>query len=100
MQFEWDNDKNRINQSRHGVSFEIAMQIFNDPNIMSWIDQRFDYREERWISLGSVHGLTILVVAHQVKEGKNEETVRIISARRANRRQRDTYVQSDPEDGS
>lgn len=100
MQFEWDTDKNRINQSRHGVSFEVAMQIFNDPNIISLIDHRFDYSEERWISLGSVQGLTVLVVAHLVKEGKNEETIRIISARRANRRQRDAYVRGDSEDAS
>jgi len=97
--FEWDREKNLKNQRRHGVSFEVAKLIFNDPNILSWIDTRFDYNEERWISLGSVQGVTILVVAHQVKEDKDgKEIIRIISARAASRSQQSTYLRGNPED--
>lgn len=53
MKFEWDEEKNRINQDKHGVSFEWAKEVFEDPLQISKLDHRFSYFEERWITVGS-----------------------------------------------
>ncbi|MBN1959700.1 MAG: BrnT family toxin [Deltaproteobacteria bacterium] len=83
LQFEWDNQKNALNQKRHGVSFEVAVLIFNDPNIVTFLDTRIDYGEDRWISIGMA-GQTVLIVVHTLREGYDgEEVIRIISARKA-----------------
>jgi len=51
MKFEWDETKNRLNQQKHGVSFEDAKIVFDDPLQISKLDHRFSYFEERWIML-------------------------------------------------
>jgi len=95
--FEWDRRKNSANQKKHGVSLELARLIFNDPRVISVLDTRFDYGEERWISIGSVGGLVVLVVAHASREDSNgEEIIRIISARPATRGEEDRYLRGVP----
>jgi uncharacterized DUF497 family protein len=81
MWFEWDVNKNRTNKRKHGVSFEVAALVFDDPHIISLPDE-FD-REERWLSIGLVKGVHILAVVHTWKEEGNEEIIRIISGRKA-----------------
>lgn len=83
MQFEWDKSKNQANKKKHGISFELACLIFEDPFILSIPDHRFDYSEERWRSLGLIKDM-VIYVAHTVGEDTNgEEIIRIISARKA-----------------
>ncbi|SRR5579883_1303931 len=83
MQFEWDNKKNLLNKRKHGLSFEVASFVFQDPFLLSVPDDRHDYVEERWQSLGLVQGI-LIYVAHTVGEDQNgEEIIRIISARAA-----------------
>lgn len=53
MQFEWDETKNKLNQRKHGVSFEEAKMVFDDPFQLSKLDHRFNYCEERWITTGA-----------------------------------------------
>jgi uncharacterized DUF497 family protein len=86
VEFEWDEAKNRTNIAKHGISFELARQIF-DGVVWSRIDQRLDYGETRIIAIGVVEQAAILVVAHTERRGR----IRIISARRANRRERKRY---------
>ena len=94
--FEWDENKNRTNQNKHRVSFEVASLIFDDPNIISILDERFDYPEERWISLGLASNRVELVVAHTVMENEDgEEVIRIISARRATNAEKEKYLRGD-----
>ncbi|OGQ89557.1 MAG: hypothetical protein A2289_07215 [Deltaproteobacteria bacterium RIFOXYA12_FULL_58_15] len=82
--FEWDEAKSRANKLKHGISFETATLIFQDPNILSVLDRRFEYDEERWISIGEVGGVVVLVVAHTEREDDDgEEIIRLISARKA-----------------
>jgi uncharacterized protein len=92
--FEWDPAKNLSNQRKHGVSFEEAAQIFRDPLFLSWKDRVKD-EEERWQACGQVEGLSLLIVAHTVREEVDDETsievVRIISARRAAPKERRRY---------
>ena len=94
LQFEWDLAKNLSNQRKHGVSFEEAAQVFKDPLYLSW-KERVQDGEERWQAIGEVEGLSLLIVAHTIREelevGREIELVRIISARQAEPKERRRY---------
>jgi hypothetical protein len=94
VQFEWDLAKNLSNQRKHGVSFEEAAQVFKGPLYLSW-KERVQDGEERWQAIGEVEGLSLLIVAHTIREeledGREIELVRIISARRAEPKERRRY---------
>lgn len=95
MFFVWNEKKNQINLQKHGVNFEVAKLIFDDPHLISVLDERFKYREERWHSIGSAAGIVLIFVAHTLEENENgEEIIRIISARKANKSERQRYLQS------
>ena len=85
MKFEWNDEKNKLNVQNHQVSFEEAKEVFLDPMHISKLDHRFDYFEERWITLGTTKD-KILVVANMFFDENGEEIIRIISARRANQK--------------
>ncbi len=91
MNFEWDEIKNRINQEKHGVSFAEAKEVFDDALQISKLDHRFNYFEERWITLGATKKEKLLVVANLFFTDEGEEIIRIISARKANNHERKTY---------
>jgi len=93
MQFEWDDEKNSLNIKKHDVSFEEAKEVFFDPMHISKLDHRFDYFEERWITLGTTNEDKILVVANMFFDEDGKEIIRIISARRANQKERIFYEQ-------
>ena len=90
MIFEWNEDKNKINQRKHGIDFDTAKLVFNDPLHIS-IQDRHKEGEERWQTMGNVEGITILLVAHTITDTKNGEVIRIISARKATKRERRHY---------
>jgi uncharacterized DUF497 family protein len=71
-------------------SFESAARIFEDPNVISYVD-RIVEDEERWHAVGGAGGIALLLVVHAVEEGHDEEEIRIISARKANPRERALY---------
>jgi uncharacterized protein len=84
MRIVWDEEKNRGNRAKHGVSFELASFVFGDPLQMSQPDPCES--EDRWQTLGLVG------VVHTVKEEENgEEEIRIISARKATKLEREAY---------
>ena len=91
MKFEWNEIKNRLNQEKHGISFEEAKEVFNDALQISKLDHRFNYFEERWITLGATKKEKLLVVANLFFSEEGEEIIRIISARRANNNERNIY---------
>lgn len=91
MKFEWDEEKNKTNQIKHGISFDVAREIFDDPFTLSFLDERFNYLEERWISIGQSKNDKIIVVAHLFYNEKGEEIIRIISARKATQKERKAY---------
>lgn len=86
MRFEWDESKNVANRRKHGVDFLIAQEVFLDPLATVRQDRFVDF-EERWVAIGMARG-QLLFVAYTVKEIGNEEIIRIISARIANRSER------------
>ncbi|MFZ0804056.1 MAG: BrnT family toxin [Terriglobales bacterium] len=91
VEFTWDERKNRVNQQKHGVSFETAILVFDDPYNLTRQDREVE-GEPRWQTIGMVKGVHMLLVAHTVSE--DEEVVHIISARKATRRERSIYAQS------
>jgi len=93
VQFEWSKEKNRLNIEKHGISFEEAKEVFLDPLHISKLDHRFDYFEERWITVGATKENKILVVANIFFDENGEEIIRIISARKANQKERSFYEQ-------
>ncbi len=94
MRFEWDENKNRANRKMHGVGFETARLIFDDPLHISILD-RFENGEERWQTLGLAGGVVLLLVAHTYLDEDGDEVVKIISARKATRRERVRYEQGE-----
>ena len=91
MRFEWNEEKSIHNLQKHGVSFEEAKEVFEDPFHISKLDHRFDHFEERWITLGSTKKDKIIVVANLFFDDNGEEIIRIISARKANQKERNFY---------
>ncbi|WP_273724499.1 BrnT family toxin [Bartonella sp. AU18XJBT] len=91
IRFEWDETKAKSNLRKHRVSFEIAARVFADPFAMVKQD-RIENGEYRWQTLGLVDGFLLLLVAHTVHDDKDGiEVIRIISARRANSKERKHY---------
>ncbi len=91
MLFEWDPAKDSINQQKHRVSFSEAREVFEDPLHVSFLDHRYSYFEERWITLGQSKARKILVVANLFFNADGEEVVRILSAREASSNERRQY---------
>ncbi len=94
MQFEWDENKNKLNKQKHGVDFKEAVDVFEDPLHISILDKRFSYFEERWITLGATKRHAILVVANLFFTDEGEEIIRIVSARHATVKERQQYENS------
>ncbi len=90
--FKWDVAKASANLLKHGVSFELAVRVFADPLAFSCQD-RIESGEQRWQTLGMADGVLLLLVAHTAEDQDDGEVVRIISARRATRKERQDYEQ-------
>ncbi|NJN86578.1 MAG: BrnT family toxin [Leptolyngbyaceae cyanobacterium SL_7_1] len=88
MKFEWDERKNQLNLAKHGFDFSDAFRIFNLPMVVE-LDERGDYGEDRYIGIGLLDGRVVVVVYTE----PNDETVRIISLRKALSYERRRYEQ-------
>lgn len=87
--FDWDKGKNQSNQRKYGISFEEAQTVFVDENALLIHDPDHTDEEDRFILLGLSAKLRILVVCHCYR--KNDEIIRIISARKAERFEQKQY---------
>lgn len=90
MLFDWDDDKAARNLRKHGVAFELAQQVWDDPAHIIVFD-RHEENEERWHAIGLVRGILILTVVHMFPAVRDEDALRIISARKATRDERKRY---------
>ncbi|MGB4467030.1 MAG: BrnT family toxin [Azovibrio sp.] len=90
MDFEWDADKEALNLRKHGVQFSLAARVLLDPYRIKVYDGREDYGEDRWATIGYA-APALLYVVHTVR---HEETIRLISARKANEQERKQYRQA------
>ena len=88
MAFEWDPKKNISNVYKHGISFEEAKEIFNGP-VFTIKDDRKDYGESRFVSIGALGPAVVIVVVHADRRGQ----IRIVSARKANKSERRKYYE-------
>jgi hypothetical protein len=95
--FEWDDTKAASNAHKHGVQFEDAMLVFDDPHALVEQD-RFEGGELRWRTLGLAGGIVLLLVAHTVRDERGDEIIRIISARKATRKERKRYDENRKEE--
>ena len=90
--FEWDSRKAAVNRTKHGVSFEEAATVFGDPRALDGPDLRHSERERRVLRLGRAAAGRVLIVAYPLRRRGDGESVRIISARRASRKERTAYA--------
>ena len=87
MNFEWDDSKRQTNIRKHGIDFSDAKKIF-DYDTVTIEDNRFNYGEQRFICIGLLNGRVIVVVYTE-----KENTIRIISARKATKNEQQIYFQ-------
>jgi uncharacterized protein len=87
MEFEWDRKKAENNLRLHGVSFDEAMTVFDDPLFLTFADPDHSEEEQRFIIMGKSSNGKLLVVAHT----KRSQVTRLISARKATRKERKSY---------
>ena len=90
MLFIWDPNKAAANVKKHGISFDLAVTVFNDPLHLSMLDGK-ERGEERWVTIGLAADSQSLVVIHLYNEVGNNEVVRIVSARKATRKEKKQY---------
>ncbi len=87
MKFEWDENKRKLNLAKHGIDFKDAQQIF-DGITFTFKDDRYDYGEDRYITIGMLGG-TVVVVAHT----ESDDVIRLISIRKATKNEQKLYYQ-------
>ena len=89
MNFEWDEQKDQANIRKHAFSFADAWEIFEAPMLID-LDDRFDYGEDRWVGIGRLQSRIVVVVYIEF----DDETIRIVSLRKALSHERATYEQA------
>ncbi len=93
MRIEWDRAKDVSNQAKHGIDFETAALVFDDPCCVTFVERVTD-GEERWHAIGSIEDVIMIVVVHTYREEAAGEVIRIVSARAATRRERKLYAEA------
>ena len=89
LSFTWDERKDRQNQKKHGVSFDEAQSVFFDDEAREFFDPEHSEDEERFLLIGRSYRLRVLLVCHCFRE--REGVIRIISVRRATKKERAAY---------
>jgi uncharacterized DUF497 family protein len=94
VRFEWDENKDKANRLKHGISFETAALVFEDPNRVEFVE-RIEGGEKRWHAIGSIRGSFLyFTVVHTYTDHGAEPVVRIVSARRATPHERKLYAEA------
>lgn len=88
MQFEWDDEKEKINIIKHGIDFTTAARVFKDENRLELYDEAHSNVEDRYITIGLIDEVAYLVM---VVYTEREEAIRLISARKATQKERRMY---------
>ena len=91
LSFEWDEKKNKANIRKHGVAFEEAMTVFLDENAILFDDPEHSDREERFLLLGMSTEAKVMIVCHCFRQ--SDTVIRIISARKATRKEEQRYAE-------
>lgn len=88
MQFEWDDEKEKINIVKHGIDFTTAARVFKDENRLEIYDKEHSETEDRYITIGIIDEVAYLVM---VVYTEREDAIRLISARKATNQERRMY---------
>ena len=90
--FEWDPDKAKRNSLKHDIKFEDAASVFKDENAISIYDEEHSLDEDRWVTIGIDAKTRFLVVVHTfITINNHHYNIRIISARKATKKEQNTY---------
>jgi len=84
--FEWDQNKNNVNQRKHGISFEEAIMVFSDPRRYEEYDRVHSLIEKRWIVIG-LAGCKLIKISFTERKSR----IRVISARKADKKDMEVY---------
>ena len=90
ISFSWDDRKNITNQNKHRVSFEEAQSVFFDEHAIEYDDLDHTEDEDRFLMLGLSYKVRVLVVSYTLR--KYDGTIRIISARKATKKEQKVYI--------
>ena len=93
--FEWDPRKASVNAAKHGVTFADTLAVFADADALDGPDLAHSASEARYLRLGRAADGRVLMVAYTIRRHDDAETIRLISARRASRRERAAYAAED-----
>lgn len=92
FEFEWNEEKAESNQKKHGIAFELACSVFQDARLLTVPDLEHGIGEERWFSIGHAQNGVAVAVAYVWKPSDEQSVkIRIISARKATRRELQQY---------
>ena len=94
MEFEWDIQKEKANIRKHKISFKEAIFVFSDQNALTIPDVNHSDFEDRWVTLGFIPKGQIILVIHTHRIRNLENTIRIISARKATKKEMTQYTKS------
>ena len=89
MNFEWDEEKRRANIITHGFDFSDSWEIFEGP-MLTGLDEREDYGEDRWIGIGFLRTIVVVIVFTE----RGEDKIRVISLRKALKHERIKFEQA------
>ena len=89
MKFDWDESKNETNYRKHGIWFEEAQKVFQDPQHRVFYDETHSKKEDRYIAVGHSESERLLLVIYCFREPNS--MIRIISARKATKKERQFY---------
>ena len=89
MKFQWDENKERINITKHGLDFKTAARVFEDENRIEFYDEKHSDEEDRYITIGMVNQIAVIIMLVYTER---EDAVRIISARKATRQEKEAYL--------
>lgn len=90
MEFEWDENKDALNLKNHKLGLSEGISVFDDPNRLDFEDDRFDYDETRYITIGMNATARVLTVVYTER---GEDTIRLISVRKATKAEQSRYAQ-------
>lgn len=93
LKFEWDENKNKLNIKKYGISFEEASTVLNDDEALIISDEAHSDNEERFVMIGFSYKYNLLVVCHYYRQ--NESIIRIVSARKATKNERKEYLKNE-----
>lgn len=88
MLFEWDENKEKINISKHGLDFSTAALVFRDQNRLEWFDELHSDYEDRYTTIGEINGIAVVLMVVYTERG---DAIRLISARKATKQERRMY---------